>query len=185
MLNYATLSLTSCTSRLFSFLDLVVIQLHTVNFKNCSFDTQIFISYLCNISVILLWLLSGKPDDKTGYLKSIMAIYLFRKLVADLKKDGVDFSANLIVPEIDAATNEKLHQREDHNHLLKRIVGCIREGKIPGFNVIYLRDALHDPGRDNYDNSFSNFGHKCFKWLVNMATFYQFIIGYHSHSVPS
>lgn len=54
MLNYATLSLTSCTSRLFSFLDLVVIQLHTVNFKNCSFDTQIFISYLCNISVILL-----------------------------------------------------------------------------------------------------------------------------------
>ena len=73
--------------------------------------------------------------------------------MADLKKDGVDFSANLIVPEIDAATNEKLHQREDHNHLLKRIVGCIREGKIPGFNVIFLRDALHDPGRDNYDNS--------------------------------
>lgn len=58
---------------------------------------------------MLLWLLSGKPDDKTGYLKSIMAIYLFRKLVADLKKDGVDLSANLIVPEIDAATNEKLH----------------------------------------------------------------------------
>ena len=82
--------------------------------------------------------------------------------MADLKKDGVDFSANLIVPEIDAATNEKLHQREDHNHLLKRIVDCIREGKIPGFNVIFLRDALHDPGRDNCSNSFSNFGHKYF-----------------------
>lgn len=68
-------------------------------------------------------MLSGKPDDKTGFLKSIMAIHLFRRLVADLKKDGVDFSANLIVPEIDAATNEKLHQWEDHNHLLKRIVG--------------------------------------------------------------
>ena len=65
--------------------------------------------------------------------------------MADLKKDGVDFSANLIVPEIDATTKEKLHQREDHNHILKRIVGCIREGKIPGFNVVFLRDALHDP----------------------------------------
>ena len=88
----------------------------------------------------------GKADDKTGVLKSVMAIYLFRKMVADLKQDGLDFSKSLVVPEVDATTSEKLHQREDHNHLLKRIVGCIREGKIPGFNVVFLRDALHDPG---------------------------------------
>lgn len=43
-------------------------------------------------------------------------------------------------------------------------MGCIREGKIFGFNVIFLRDVLYDLGRDNYDNSFSNFGNKCFKW---------------------
>ena len=67
-------------------------------------------------------------------------------MVADLKQQGFDFSASLVVPEIDAVTDEKLHQREDHNHLLKRIVGPIREGKIPGFNVAFLRDALHDPG---------------------------------------
>lgn len=94
---------------------------------------------------LLYWLLLGKADDKTGCLKSVMAIYLFRKKVADFK-EGLDFSTSLVEPEIDATTGGKLHQREDHNHLLKRIVGCIREGKIPGFNVVYLRDALHDPG---------------------------------------
>ena len=88
----------------------------------------------------------GKADDKTSFLKSVMAIYLFRKMVADLKQDGLDFSESPVVPEVDATTGEKLHQREDHNHLLKRIVRCIREGKILGFNVVFLRDALHDPG---------------------------------------
>lgn len=68
--------------------------------------------------------------------------------MADLKQKGIDFSASLVVPEVDATTKEKLHQREDHNHLLKRIVGCIREGKLPCFNVIFLRDALQDPGND-------------------------------------
>lgn len=98
-----------------------------------------------NLTLLTLILL-GKADDKTGCLKSVMAIYLFRKMVADLKQDGLDFSESLVVPEVDVATGEKLHQREDHNHLLKRIVGCIREGKIPGFNVVFLRDALHDAG---------------------------------------
>lgn len=73
--------------------------------------------------------------------------------MADLKREGIDFSASLVVPEVDATTKEKLHQREDHNHLLKRIVGCIREGKIPGFNVVFLRDALHDPGNGFYSSS--------------------------------
>lgn len=99
--------------------------------------------------VPVLSLLLGKADDKTGCLKSLMAVYLFRKMVADLKEKGLDFSASLVEPEIDATTGEKLHQREDHNHLLKRIVGCIREGKIPGFNVVFLRDALHDAGNDS------------------------------------
>lgn len=95
-----------------------------------------------------------------------MAIYLFRKMVADLKQDGLDFSECLVVPEVDATTGENLHQREDHNHILKRIVGCLREGKIPGFNVVFLRDALHDPGNNDNDNSKqgSPTRHSGFQW---------------------
>ena len=70
-------------------------------------------------------MLLGKADDKNGCLKSVMAIYLFQKKVADFKEEGLDFNTSLVEPEIDATTGEKLHQREDHNHLLKRIVGCI------------------------------------------------------------
>ena len=39
---------------------------------------------------------------------------------------------------------EFFHHREDHNHLLKRIVNCLRECHIPGVDLRYLRDALHD-----------------------------------------
>lgn len=42
-------------------------------------------------------------------------------------------------------TQVSLYIREDHNHLLKRITTCLREGLIPGINQQYLRDALHDP----------------------------------------
>ena len=115
----------------------------------CSTKNMLFYFVLC--------LLLGKADDKTGCLKSVMAVNLFRKMVADLKEEGLDFSTSLVEPEIYATTGEKLHQREDHNHLLKRIVGCIKEGKIPGFNVVFLRDALHDPGNDSLKSSKINF----------------------------
>ena len=75
-----------------------------------------------------------------------MAVYLFRHEIKSQAEKGIEFRNSLVVPEVDAETQEKLHQREDPNHLLKRIVGRLREGSIPGFQVIFLRDALHDPG---------------------------------------
>lgn len=42
-------------------------------------------------------------------------------------------------------TQEYIHHREDHNHLLKRIIACLREGIIPGLDLRYMREALHDP----------------------------------------
>lgn len=86
---------------------------------------------------------TGKDEDATDCLKSI---YLFRHEIMSQAENGIDFRNSLVVPEVDADTQEKLHQREDHNHLLKRIVGCLREGSIPGFQVKFVRDALHDPG---------------------------------------
>ena len=89
---------------------------------------------------------TGKDEDATDCLKSIMAIYLFRQEIKSQAEKGIDFRNSLVVPEVHADTQEKLHQCKDHNHLLKRIVGCLREGLIPGLQVKFLRDALHDPG---------------------------------------
>jgi hypothetical protein len=41
-------------------------------------------------------------------------------------------------------TQEYIHHCEDHNHLLKRIIVCLREGMIPGLDLRYMREA-HDP----------------------------------------
>lgn len=48
------------------------------------------------------------------------------------------------MPGNDSNTGEQIHQREDHNHLLKRIIACLREGVIPGIDLCHFRDALHD-----------------------------------------
>ncbi len=80
-------------------------------------------------------------------MKSIMAILIYRKSIDDLKNhasDPANFADHLYQPEKDA-NGERVHHREDHNHLLKRIVSRLREGHIPGLDLRHLRDALHDP----------------------------------------
>lgn len=74
-----------------------------------------------------------------------MATHLYREKVRNLKEIGVDFSQHLLVPETDTQTGEFVHQREDHNHLLRRIINCLRQRQIPGLHLHYFRDALHDP----------------------------------------
>ena len=65
-----------------------------------------------------------------------MATYLFRYKVKKMKQDmGVDFSKNLYQPEQCASTGEFIHEREDHNHVLKRITECLRSGEIPGVKM--------------------------------------------------
>ena len=95
------------------------------------------------ISIIL----TGRAETTADVLKSIFAIYLYRKKISDLKhleKDPADFDAHLYQPEKNEQ-GEFVHHREDHNHLLKRVVSCLRDGRIPGIDLRYLRDALHDP----------------------------------------
>ena len=55
-----------------------------------------------------------------------------------------NFSEYLYQPEKDA-NGEKIHHREDHNHLLKRIISHLHEDLIPGLDLRFLRVALHDP----------------------------------------
>ena len=93
-----------------------------------------------------LCLLTGREDDTNDCLKSLMAIYLFRHKIKQLKQDyGVNFSKHLYQPECCDLTGEFLHEREAHNHVLKRITECLRSGSIHGVNLCHFRDALHDP----------------------------------------
>jgi hypothetical protein len=87
-------------------------------------------------------------QETTGeILKSIMAIFIYRKKIDNLlnhPKDPADFINNLYQPEMDG-NGERIHHREDHNHLLKHVCNRLREGLIPGLDLRHLRDSLHDP----------------------------------------
>ena len=77
-----------------------------------------------------------------------MAIYLFHfeiERISKLDVDPANFKDFLYQPEKDVKTGESIHQREDHNHLLKRIKASLREGNIPGIDLRCMRDAFHDP----------------------------------------
>ena len=67
--------------------------------------------------------------------KSVMTIYLYQFQIARLNllpHDPANFSKFFYQPERDSDTSEFIYHREDHNHLLKRITTCLREGLIPG-----------------------------------------------------
>ncbi len=90
----------------------------------------------------------GRSETRAELLMSIMAIYLFRLEIIRLKElpdDPADFSVHLYQPERDNQTHEYIHHREDHNHVLKRLINCLREGSIPGIDLKLFREALHDP----------------------------------------
>lgn len=73
-----------------------------------------------------------------------MAIYLFRNKVADYTAQGVNFKEHLYVPEVDE-TGEPQHEREDHNHVLKRIAACFRMGQFPNVDLSAFVQAMHSP----------------------------------------
>ena len=90
---------------------------------------------------------TGRKETTSELLKSIIAIYLYCFEVERLLKLDVDpanFKEFLYQPEKDVQTGEFVHQREDHNHLLKRIIASLREGNIPDIDLRFMRDALHD-----------------------------------------
>ena len=90
----------------------------------------------------------GRGETTVEVLRSILVTYVFRmevKKLKDMPEDPADFTCNLYQPELDDEGLEFVHHREDHSHLLKRIISCLREGLIPGVDTRYLRDALHDP----------------------------------------
>ena len=73
-----------------------------------------------------------------------MATYLYHKKVNDYCALGVNFKE----PEVNEVNGETFHEREDHNHVLKRITSGARAGTIPSIGLQYFRDALHDENSD-------------------------------------
>ena len=54
-------------------------------------------------------------------------------------------SKNISMSQREKEVNgQTFHEREDHNHVLKRITSCARAGTIPSIGLQYFRDALHD-----------------------------------------
>lgn len=78
-------------------------------------------------------------------LKSLMAHYLYRQYIKEYAQEGVNFQDHLYVPEIDTTTGEYFHEREDHNHVLKRITACTRAGSIPNVDLRAFVECLHSP----------------------------------------
>ena len=65
----------------------------------------------------------GAPGDYVAKCRTVLATYIFRHRIAELKAEGRDFTMYLYIPEKDAATGDSFHDRADHCHLLKRIAG--------------------------------------------------------------
>jgi len=74
-----------------------------------------------------------------------MAMYIFKAKIETHCLNGINFKETLFVAETDARTKEPEYQREDHNHVLKRITASLREGVIPGIDVRFFVDAVNDP----------------------------------------
>ena len=72
-----------------------------------------------------------------------MATYLYRQKVESYTLNGVNFKDHLYVPEVEE--EEPFHEREDHNHVLKRIATCLRNDAIPESVMRGLVEAMKDP----------------------------------------
>ena len=87
----------------------------------------------------------GKPDDKDACLKSIMAKYIYRYKIDSWALQDVDFINHPYFPEYDERVGEYFHEREDHEHVLKRFTHSFRDWNIPGIDLRRLVEALKDP----------------------------------------
>ena len=71
--------------------------------------------------------------------------------------EGVDFSTHLYVPEVDVITGQTIHERGDHNHILKRVATSTREGHYPVLNLQAFDDAMRDPNTGKFINPSNHF----------------------------
>ncbi|KAI8511886.1 hypothetical protein Bbelb_109860 [Branchiostoma belcheri] len=88
------------------------------------------------------------PETELDMLRSILATYKFRERVEELKGEGADFSKYLYVPEVDPITLKEHHEREDHNHIMKRLAKHTRDGGHEEINVRRFEEAMRSKDTD-------------------------------------
>ena len=88
--------------------------------------------------------------SKTHYLLPAAMSVIFRQHLDEWMAVGVDFSTHLYVPEVDRITGEEIHERSDHNHLLKRIATSTREGHYQALDLQAFDDAMLDRNTGNF-----------------------------------
>ena len=88
------------------------------------------------------WRATSDSDTITELLKSIVASYRLRKQLEVHKKNGVDFTLNLHIPEVDPITNDIFLHREDQNHVLKRIGFHTRKGGNQRIDLTRFHEAM-------------------------------------------
>ena len=71
-------------------------------------------------------------------------MYLFKYKVSMYCEQGVNFRDYLYVPEVSERTGEPQQEREDHNHVLKRIAGSLRKGHIPNVDLQAFVKAMNN-----------------------------------------
>ena len=80
------------------------------------------------------------PETKVEMLKS--NLLCIQNQVDELANDGIDFNKHFYVPLIDTKTGLPNHEREDHNHVLKRIAKHIQDSGIPGVDLVTQRNCF-------------------------------------------
>ncbi|XP_035696439.1 uncharacterized protein LOC118429887 [Branchiostoma floridae] len=90
----------------------------------------------------LPWRVHVVPESQLDMLRSIVGTYQIRASVEELKQEGVHFSKHLYVPEVDITTGQIHHEREDHNHILKRIAKHTREAGHDDIDVRRFGEAM-------------------------------------------
>ena len=83
-------------------------------------------------------------ESMVDKLRSLVATYRYRHRVKELRREGVDFSCHLYVPEKDIITKDYFHEREDDCHILKRIWKHTREKGPEGMNFQGFDNAVRD-----------------------------------------
>lgn len=86
------------------------------------------------------------PESMLDMLRSIVGTYEFRHTIKSLYEEfGADFTQHLYVPEVDPVTGTSHHERGDHNHVLKRVATCTRNGNNADINSEAFVEAMRSP----------------------------------------
>eukprot|EP00118_Oscarella_pearsei_P012490 m.92464 g.92464 ORF g.92464 m.92464 type:complete len:335 (+) comp36737_c0_seq8:893-1897(+) len=84
----------------------------------------------------------AEDESEIDYLRSLLAQLEYSRIVREYDESGVPFRTYMYVPEFDGVTGDFFHDREDHNHILKRIASHVRDGRPPGLRLECLQEAM-------------------------------------------